>query len=451
MATALIILAAGNGTRMNSDLPKVLHRLGGVPLLAHGLALGREIEAARQIVVTGFGANAVAEAAHQFEPEAEIVFQEQQLGTGHAANQAREALADFDGDVIVLLGDTPFVQPETLREILKMRQAGNEVVVLGFRTETPARYGRLITSDAGHLTAIVEAKDATAEQAAIDLCNSGVICADRRRLFDLIAAIDDKNASGEFYLTDIVAVANAQGATCGVVIAEESETMGIDSRAGLARAEALFQARRREQALANGVTLSAPETVQFAQDTYLGRDVIVGANVVFGPGVTVETGAEIRAFCHLEGCHVSAGAIIGPFARLRPGAEISEDAHIGNFVEIKNAILGPGAKANHLSYIGDADIGAAANIGAGTITCNYDGVLKHRTKIGDRAFIGSNTALVAPVTIGDEAMTGSGAVITKNVPDGALALTRPEQQIKPGFVARYLARLRAKKSSQNKD
>jgi len=349
MATALIILAAGNGTRMNSDLPKVLHRLGGVPLLAHGLALGREIGVERQIVVTGFGGKEVADAAHIFEPDAEIVVQEEQLGTGHATDQARGALADFDGDVIVLLGDTPFVQPETLRKILDMRRAGNDVVVLGFRAENPARYGRLITDDAGYLTAIVEAKDASVEQAAIDLCNSGAICADRRRLFDLIAAIDDKNASGEYYLTDIVAVANAEGASCGVVIAEERETMGIDSRAGLARAEALFQTRRRDEALANGVALSAPETVYFAQDTHLGRDVIVGPNVVFGPGVTVETGAEIRAFCHLEGCHVSAGATIGPFTRLRPGAEIGEDCHIGNFVEIKNAGVAPGAKINHLS------------------------------------------------------------------------------------------------------
>jgi len=449
MATALIILAAGQGTRMNSDRPKVLHPLAGVPLLAHVLRAGAALAPARCVVVAGHGASEVAKVVATLAPAAEVVTQPEQLGTANAVAATHETLANFSGDAIVLYGDTPLIRPETLARMLAARAAGNVVVVLGFNTAEPGGYGRLIT-EGDALDRIVEAKDATREESNITLCNSGVICADCATLLKLAGEVGNDNASGEYYLTDIVALARAKGLTAAVVPSEENETRGVNSRADLARAEAAFQTRARTEALARGVTLVAPETVHFAYDTMIGRDAVIGPNVVFGPGVTVETGAEIRAFCHLEGCHVSCGAIVGPFARLRPGAEIAESAHVGNFVEIKNAVLGEGAKANHLSYIGDASIGACTNIGAGTITCNYDGVSKHRTVIGARAFIGSNTALVAPVTLGDDAMTGSGSVITRDVPDGALALARARQENKPGLAIRMLQKLNTAREKARK-
>jgi bifunctional UDP-N-acetylglucosamine pyrophosphorylase/glucosamine-1-phosphate N-acetyltransferase len=321
--------------------------------------------------------------------------------------------------------------------------------VLGFSAANPGRYGRLVTAGET-LERIVEYKDASPEERAITLCNSGVICADRAVLYDLISAITNQNASGEYYLTDMVGLARARGLSATAVTCDEAETLGINSRAELAQAEAAFQARARSEAQDNGVTLVAPDTVHFAHDTLLGRDAVIEQFVVFGPGVSVESGAMIRAFSHLEGCHVGQGAVVGPYARLRPGAELGDDAHVGNFVEIKNAILGTGAKANHLTYIGDADIGEKTNIGAGTITCNYDGVMKHRTTIGARVFIGSNTMLVAPVSVGNDAMTGSGAVITKNVPDGALALARAPQENKLGAATRLLEMLKAKKAKLTK-
>lgn len=451
MPTALIILAAGKGTRMNSDLPKVLHSLAGAPLLAHAMRSGAPLEPERVVIVAGHGADKVRASALAFNPDASIALQTEQLGTGHAADQARDQLADFDGDVIVLYGDTPFISPDTLEAMLAAKAEGHAVVVLGFQADDPARYGRLMVDAENRLQAIVEARDATPEQLAVTFCNSGVICADRAQLFDLISKTGNDNASGEYYLTEIVALANDAGLSCATVACDEAETLGIDSREGLARAEAAFQARARIEAVENGATLLAPESVYFAYDTAIGRDVVIGANVVFGPDVTVETGARIQPFCHLEGCHISRDATIGPFARLRPGAEISENAHIGNFVEIKNALVDEGAKINHLSYVGDADIGAAANIGAGTITCNYDGVMKHRTKIGARAFIGSNTALVAPVSVGADAMTGSGSVITTDVPDGALAVSRMQQTNRLGLAIKHLARLRGIKARKNKE
>jgi len=449
MPIATLILAAGQGTRMKSDLPKVLHRLAGAPLLQHVMQTGAAIGARRSVLVVGHGAQAVADTARDIDPEITIVEQAEQKGTGHAVEQARAALAEFEGDVIVLYGDTPLIRPETLSAMQEARSR-HDIVVLGFEAANPGRYGRLIVDGTGALEAIVEAKDATPEELQVRLCNSGVICASSALLFELVAEIGNDNASGEYYLTDIIALAGARGLSSGVVICDEAETLGINSRAELAAAEAAFQARARAELLEAGVTMTAPETVFLAHDTVIGRDVVIGPNVVFGPEVTVETGAEIRAFCHLEGCHVSQGAIIGPFARLRPGAEIGNDAHVGNFVEIKNAILGEGAKANHLSYIGDADVGDAANIGAGTITCNYDGVMKHRTKIGKRAFVGSNTALVAPVSVGDEAVTGSGSVITRDVPDGALALERSQQVTREGLARKHMARLRAIKAKKLK-
>lgn len=438
MPLSLVVLAAGLGSRMNSDLPKVLHPLAGAPLLSHALRAGLMLDPDQVVVVTGHGADQVARAARQDWPEVVIAHQDAQLGTAHAVDQARAALAGTAGDVMVLYGDTPFVQGATLQAMRDAR-ARHAVVVLGFRAADPGRYGRLVMAG-DQLERIVEFKDATPAERAIDLCNSGVICADAGLLFDLIAGVGNDNAAGEFYLTDIVGLARARGFSVGMVACDEAETLGINTRAELAAAEAAFQARARSEALDNGVTLTAPETVFFALDTVIGRDALIEPNVVFGPGVTVESGAHIRAFCHLEGCHVSRGAVVGPFARLRPGAELAEDVRVGNFVEIKNAILDEGAKVNHLTYIGDAQIGAGANIGAGTVTCNYDGVSKHRTEIGAGAFIGSDTMLVAPVRVGAGAMTGSGSVITQDVPDGALALGRARQDNRPGLAARLLGR-----------
>ncbi|HPD92765.1 MAG: bifunctional UDP-N-acetylglucosamine diphosphorylase/glucosamine-1-phosphate N-acetyltransferase GlmU [Rhodobacter sp.] len=447
MPVSLVLLAAGLGSRMNSERPKVLHPLGGAPLLAHALRAGTMLAPDRVVVVTGHGAEAVAQVARAHEPDVQIAHQAEQKGTAHAVAQARAALDGFRGDVVVLYGDTPFVRPETLEAMLEAR-ARHAVVVLGFEAADPGRYGRLVMQG-DSLERIVEFKDATASERAITLCNSGVICADRLTLFELIDAVGSENAAGEFYLTDIVAIARQKGHSVGVVRCDEAETLGINTRAELATAEEAFQRRMRAEALDNGVTLIAPETIHFALDTVIGRDAVVGPNVVFGPGVTVESEATIRAFCHLEGCHVSRGAQVGPFARLRPGAELAEDVHVGNFVEIKNAILDEGAKVNHLSYIGDADVGEKTNIGAGTITCNYDGVFKHRTVIGKRAFIGSDTMLVAPVTVGDDAMTGSGSVITQDVPAGALALERSKQETKPGLAIRLMDRLKALKARKN--
>ncbi|MCA8867518.1 MAG: bifunctional UDP-N-acetylglucosamine diphosphorylase/glucosamine-1-phosphate N-acetyltransferase GlmU [Rhodobacteraceae bacterium] len=449
MSTALILLAAGKGTRMNSDLPKVMHPLAGVPMFLHALKAGIECGAERVVIVAGHGADMVAGAAANHDSEVEIVIQEQQLGTADAVKQARDNLGDFDGNVIVLYGDTPFIRTETLDAMLLARRKGAAVVVLGFEAAKPGNYGRLMLNGQNELTAIIEAKDASPEQKAVTLCNSGVICADAGLLFDLVAQVGNNNASGEYYLTDIVALATARGQQCAVVTCDEAETLGINSRAELAMAEQAFQARARAEAMENGVALAAPDSVFFAFDSVIGRDAVIGPNVVFGPGVTIESGAEIRAFCHLEGCHVSQGAVVGPFARLRPGAELAEDVRVGNFVEIKNTTLGEGAKANHLSYIGDAKIGARTNIGAGTIICNYDGILKHRTEIGDGTFIGSNTTLVAPVRLGRDAMTAAGSVITKEVPDGAMAISRSEQINKSGFVQRFFSRLKATKAARS--
>ncbi len=449
MATAAIILAAGQGTRMKSDLPKVLHELAGAPLFAHALASARALQPDKIVLVVGHGGEAVAEAARAMDPDIVVVEQAEQHGTGHAVAQARDALAEFSGDVVVLYGDTPFISGGTLQKMQAARAAGHDVVVLGFEADDPGRYGRLLmTGD--QLKGIVEFKDASDKERAITLCNSGVKMADAETLFDLIAGVGNDNASGEYYLTDIVALARKRGLGATAVTCPEAETLGVNSRADLAAAEAVFQARARAQALDDGVTLVAPDTVHFSHDTVLGRDVVVEPNVVFGPGVTVETGARIRAFSHLEGAHVGGGAIVGPYARLRPGAELGNGARVGNFVEIKNAEIGEGAKVNHLSYVGDASVGEAANIGAGTITCNYNGVEKFRTEIGARAFIGSDTMLVAPGRVGDEAMTASGSVITRNVPDGALALGRADQVTKPGAGRKLFEMYKAAKARRQK-
>ena len=448
MSNSVIILAAGKGTRMESDLPKVLHHLAGAPMLLHVMKSSATLEPERLVIIAGHGADAVGAVARDYSETAQVVLQSEQLGTGHAVSQAKSALADCTGDVIVLYGDTPFVRPETLQALLAARKTA-DIVLLGFQAANAGRYGRLVMQGSAVLR-IVEYKDASEQERAITFCNSGVICAKADVLFSLLEAVGNDNASKEYYLTDIVQLANDRNLSVAAVHCDEAETMGINSRAELAQAEASFQSRTRMEMMALGVSLTAPETVYFAYDTVLGRDSQVEPNVVFGPGVTVENGARIRAFSHLEGCHISSGAVIGPYARLRPGTELAENVRIGNFVEIKNARIEDGAKVNHLSYIGDANIGEASNIGAGTVTCNYDGVDKHRTEIGASVFIGSNTMLVAPVTVGDAAMTASGSVITKNVEPGALAIARSEQSNKPGLAVKLFGMLRRKKVKQQK-
>ena len=446
MNIALIILAAGKGTRMQSELPKVLHKVAGAPMLIHAMRAGRALEPKRTIIVAGHGFEAVSAAARAEDPEVEIVRQETQLGTGHAVDQARAALDDFDGTVIVLYGDCPLIQPRTLEELTATLSTA-AVSVLGFEAENPARYGRLIT-DGDRLKRIVEFKDATPAERAVRLCNSGVMAASAELLFDLLSEIDANNASGELYLTDVIGKAVGRGLSCTAIRCAERETLGVNSRVELMQAEKEFQTLRRAEALEDGISMPAPETVHFSYDTVIGRDAIIEQNVVFGPGVTVESGAQIRAFSHLEGAHVARGCVVGPYARLRPGAELAEDVKIGNFVEIKASTLDEGAKVNHLSYIGDAHIGARANIGAGTITCNYDGVMKHHTSIGEAAFIGSNTMLVAPITVGQDAMTASGSVITRDVPAGDLAIARSKQDNKAGFSVKLMNKLRALKAAK---
>jgi bifunctional UDP-N-acetylglucosamine pyrophosphorylase/glucosamine-1-phosphate N-acetyltransferase len=389
----------------------------------------------------------VVKAANTFAPDATVVEQTEQLGTGHAVAQAKSQLADFDGDMIVLYGDTPFISDKTIEAITAAR-ANADLVVLGFHAADPGRYGRLVTQG-DRLERIVEFKDATDAERAITLCNSGVMAAKAQDLFAWIDQIDNSNASGEYYLTDCVAIAVSQGKTATVVLCDEAETLGVNSRAELAQAETAFQAKMRADMLENGVTLYAPESVYFSYDTAIGRDCLIEQNVVFGPDVTVESGATIRAFSHLEGCHVSRDAVVGPYARLRPGAELSEGVKIGNFVEVKNALIGEGSKVNHLSYIGDADIGKGSNIGAGTITCNYDGVMKHRTEIGDNVFVGSNTMLVAPVSLGNNSMTASGSVITKDVAATDLAISRAEQSNKKGMAVKLFEMLKKRKAKRD--
>ncbi|PZO66533.1 MAG: bifunctional UDP-N-acetylglucosamine diphosphorylase/glucosamine-1-phosphate N-acetyltransferase GlmU [Paracoccus denitrificans] len=442
--TAVIVLAAGQGSRMQSDLPKVLHKLGGVPLVGHVLSTVGPIEPARKVVVVGHGAEQVKRAVEKLDPDAQIAVQAEQLGTGHAVAQALPLLGGFQGRVVVLYGDTPFTSLETLETLLAHPA---DVVVLGFKAQDPGRYGRLVV-EGDNLLRIVEYKDADDATRAIDLCNSGVLAADASVLRDLVSRLGNDNAAAEYYLTDVPELARAEGLTAAVVTCDEAETLGINTRAELAAAEAGFQARKRAAALDDGVTLSDPDTVWFALDTTIGRDAVIGQNVVFGPGVTVESGAEILPFCHLEGCHVSAGATVGPFARLRPGAELGGDVHVGNFVEIKNSVLDEGVKVGHLTYLGDTHVGERTNIGAGTVTCNYDGVGKHRTEIGADAFIGSGSMLVAPVKVGARAMTAAGSTITRDVDADALAIGRAQQVSKPGLATRLMEALRARKEKR---
>ncbi len=445
---AAVILAAGHGSRMKSSLAKPLHHVGGRSMLDWSLALADAAGADRKVVVWGAHAPSIKERAEA--AGAAAALQDPPQGTGDAVKMAAEALADFDGDVIVLYADTPLIRPGTVSAVFDALAGGAGVSVLGFEPDEPGAYGRLIETQAGDLEAIVEAKEATPEQLEVRLCNSGVLAADAKLLFELLGEVTNDNAKGEYYLTDVVELARGRGLYAKAVRGSEDEVLGVNSRVDLAEAEAAFQARRRREAMVEGVTLTAPDTVHFAYDTVIENDVIVEPNVVFGPGVTVRSGATIRAFSHLEGADVASGCEVGPYARLRPGAVLKDGAKVGNFVEVKKATIAEGAKVNHLSYVGDGHIGAKANIGAGTIFCNYDGFFKNKTIVGEGAFIGSNSCLVAPVSIGDGAMVGSGSIITKDVPADTLALTRADQTHKDGWAARYRKSMRAKKEKMKK-
>jgi bifunctional UDP-N-acetylglucosamine pyrophosphorylase/glucosamine-1-phosphate N-acetyltransferase len=444
-----IVLAAGEGTRMKSAHPKVLHEVAGRSLLGHVLDAVRAAGGTAAAVVVGPDHAAVASEARAALPQTEIFVQSERRGTAHAVLAAGEAIARGADDVLVIFGDTPLVRPQTLGRLREAVAGGAAIAVLGFRPADPTGYGRLMT-EGKTLLAIREEIDASASERAITLCNGGLMALAGATALDILGRIGSDNRKKEFYLTDAVAIARSQGLDAVAIEVTEDEVSGINTKAQLAAAEQAMQQRLRQAALDDGVTLVAPETVHLSADTQLGRDVVVEPYVVFGPGVVVEEGARIRSFSHLDGAHVGRNAIVGPFARLRPGAKLEADVHIGNFVEVKEALIETGAKANHLSYIGDARVGPGANIGAGTITCNYDGAAKHRTDIGAGAFIGSNSALVAPVTIGDGAYVGSGSVITRNVPADALALGRGQQAVKEGWAKRLreLKSLGKKKEQQ---
>jgi bifunctional UDP-N-acetylglucosamine pyrophosphorylase / glucosamine-1-phosphate N-acetyltransferase len=433
-ARAAIILAAGQGTRMKSTLPKVLHEVGGRAMLDWAIAAAAKIGAVKTIVVTGTHSPVVGEHVAKVLGANSAVIQDPPLGTAHAVRAAESALAGFDGDVIILYGDAPFVPPERIEEMFALRAAQGGLVVLGFKATDATGYGRLMLGADGVVERIVEHKDATEAERANKLCNSGVMCADAKVLFQLLSMVKNENAKGEFYLTDVVALGRSAGFATHVLIGQEADAMGVNSKVELAAAEAAFQHRARIAAMEAGVTLIDPSTVFFSHDTEIAADVVIEPNVFFGKGVKVAKGAHIHAFCHFEKTEIGEAAAIGPFARFRPGSKLGKKTKIGNFVEVKNAVFADGAKASHLSYIGDADVGERANIGAGTIVCNYDGFDKYRTTIGADAFIGSDTALVAPVKIGDRAYTGTGSVITRDVPDGALGVARGRQQNLEGWA-----------------
>jgi bifunctional UDP-N-acetylglucosamine pyrophosphorylase/glucosamine-1-phosphate N-acetyltransferase len=441
---AVVILAAGQGTRMRSDTHKVLHPIACKPLLLHLLDSVDRLGAEKRVVVVGKGRDQVEIALKG--RDVAIAHQAEQKGTAHAVSQAKDALAGYDGAVLILYGDTPFVEADTLKRMLDRLdgEGGPGVVVLASTPDDPLKYGRIILGEGDRIAKMVEYKDATEEERAVRLCNSGMMAVRARDLFRWLDKVGNDNAAGEYYLPDVVNIAAAEGRDAVVIEGDPYETAGVNSRAELAHLELDWQRRRREQALQDGATLIDPESVWFAADTRLGRDVTVEPHVVFGPGVEIADGATIKAFSHIEGATIATKAVIGPFARLRPGANIGEKAKVGNFVEVKNSSLGPGAKANHLSYMGDAEIGADANIGAGTITCNYDGFGKYGTVIGEGAFIGSNTALVAPVSVGAGAIVGAGSVITKDVEADSLAVERSEQKGIAGWARRFRERMTRK-------
>ncbi|MBL8771831.1 MAG: bifunctional UDP-N-acetylglucosamine diphosphorylase/glucosamine-1-phosphate N-acetyltransferase GlmU [Phenylobacterium sp.] len=445
-ARAAVIMAAGQGTRMKSRTPKVLHAVGGRGLLDRVIDTVQAAGCERIHVVVGAHSPAVRQLVVDRLGEAAVVVQDPPLGTGHAVLCAADALADFEGEVLVVNGDCPLLTAQDLEPLFTLRGRGTRLAIMAFEPVHPLKYGRVLRGADGHVVRIVEAADATEEVRAVRTCNAGMYLADRGDLFRWLSRVRNDNAKGEYYLTDIVAEAVHEEALVRAHIAPEAAVMGADTPLQLSQAEAEFQRRRRAYFLAEGVQMTAPETVFFSWDTEIAAGAAVEPYVVFAPGVKVETAAVIRAFSHLEGCVVREGALVGPYARLRPGADIGEDAHIGNFVEVKKVTVGRGAKANHLSYLGDGSVGAGANIGAGTIFCNYDGFFKYDTHVGEGAFVGSNSALVAPVTIGAGAYTGSGSVITRDVAPEALALARGQQVEKPGWAARFRQAMSAKKA-----
>ena len=442
---AAIVLAAGKGTRMKSDLPKVMHRIAGRSMIGHVMDNLAQLKPSKLVVVIGPG---MGDVAAEVAPHPTVI-QAEQLGTGHAVAAARGAVGAVNGTVLVLFGDAPFVAAETMSRLVARREAADRpaVVVLGVRPADPNGYGRLITDPKGNLIRIVEHRDADAAERAVGLCNSGVMAIDGGVLWSLVDAIGNANAKQEYYLTDAIAIAQRMGRSVAVVEADGKELplIGINSKVELAEAEAICQQALRRRAMENGVTMIDPASVFLSADTVFGRDVVIGPNVVIGPGVTVGDRVELRAFSHVEGAAIAAGALIGPFARLRAGSKIGAGAHVGNFVETKNAVLGEGAKANHLSYLGDAEIGARSNIGAGTITCNYDGFVKAKTTIGAGVFVGSNTALVAPVTVGEGALIAAGSVVTRDVAPDAMVVARGQQVEKAGWAVKFRAARQALK------
>lgn len=428
--TAIIILAAGKGTRMKSSLPKVLHKICSKSMVNHVIDTAISLDPKKIITVLSEG---MYEVANSIKNVSQVVIQKEQLGTGDAVKPALAELRNFNGNILILYADTPLIEKNTLEEMLK-KLDNADVVVLGFRPYDAAEYGRLVVNNIGELERIVEYKDASHDERDIDLCNSGVIAAEAQTLFSVINKIDNKNAKGEYYLTDIIELACNENKKCSYVEGSEDEVLGVNNRVQLSEAEYIMQQRLRNSAMLNGATLIDPETVHFSHDTKLGQDVVINPNVFFGEGVQIADNVEIKSFCHIEKATIATGCVIGPFARIRPDTHIAANAKIGNFVEIKKSNIGEGAKVSHLTYIGDSEVGADANIGAGTVTCNYDGYNKYKTKIGKGAFIGSNTSLVAPVTIGEKAVVGAGSTITKNVDDGALAVARNRQMNKSNWA-----------------
>jgi bifunctional UDP-N-acetylglucosamine pyrophosphorylase / glucosamine-1-phosphate N-acetyltransferase len=442
----VLVLAAGKGTRMKSAMPKVLHQVGGRSMMGHVLALADCVMAEHRAVVIGPDMDVVRAEVMRMAPNTPVFVQAQQRGTADAVLAASDAIAAHTGDVMVLYADTPLIKAETIERLRDALSAGAGVAVLGFHAANPTGYGRLLTDTNNQLLAIREEKDATPAERQVTLCNSGVMAFNLPNLLELLKKIGNANAKGEYYLTDAVEIASAHGATTAVVVCPETEVLGVNARDQLSVAESLFQTQARARAMADGATLIAPETVYFSHDTRIGRDCIIEPNVYFGPGVTIADNVVIRANCHIEGASIGPGARIGPFARLRPGAALAENVHIGNFVEVKNVAMAAGSKANHLAYLGDGSVGIGANVGAGTIFCNYDGFKKHTTEIGDGAFIGSNSSLVAPVKIGAGSYVGSGSVITRAVSPNSLALARAPQEERVGWAEKFRQMMGRRKS-----
>lgn len=434
MDTAIVILAAGKGTRMNSPQPKILHELANFPLYFHTLAVSQKIQPTYIFLVTGKDNENILTSLNGFEVRPDIVVQEQQLGTGHAVKCALSKMGSFDGLVVILYGDTPFVQKNTLDQMVSGITENKPISFLGFQTQNPGKYGRIIQDKDGTIARIVEFKDLLPEDINITLCNSGIVCGMASTLKRLVARLDTQNASGEYYLTDIAELAKMENLACTLTICDEKDTVGINTQEELAKAERIFQTRTRREMMAKGVTLQSPESTFFSLDTVIHNNVVIEPNVYFGPGVEISSGSRIRAFSYLEGCTIGANCFVGPFARIRQGTQIGENCRIGNFVEIKQAIIKAGTKASHLSYVGDAEIGENTNIGAGTIFCNYDGIRKHKTTIGENSFIGSNTVFISPVEVGKNTITAAGSVINKKIPDGALGISRTKQKNIAGYT-----------------